>query len=155
TAVEPTGLQFSPPCPATVNVRAAATQPDVVVGTFSGYIGRGAPGQVLASKGSFFQQYIGYNPNANAVTITLPTVPALHLDDQISIAVDDGFAPLGISLLTTVCASIVVSLPGTVIGDPVRQRSFVAYPSANAIIEIDPTLVTRNALFDQNVYCWR
>ena len=64
-------------------------------------------------------------------------------------------------LSTTVCAAGFTTFPGTVVYDntdrpvPVGQRLYVAYPSANGIVEIDPQKVRRTFLQETGLLCWR
>ncbi|MBK7860489.1 MAG: hypothetical protein IPJ65_18140 [Archangiaceae bacterium] len=156
TQVEAGGVRVGPACAAaSINVRAAGAQPYVVTGTTQGYLGRSGSGQTLTFAGTYTAHYPGYDPSRPALSIAFPSSYTLHPDERYVIAVDDGFLETAFTLTTVGCSVGATTLPGAIFADSIRQKIFVGYPSANAIIELDPSLVRRTTSYDTGLLCWR
>lgn len=158
TAVEAGGLRFSGTCTGpTVAVRAAGAEPYVVVGTVSGYMGRTAPGATFQRSAPYQHHFTGYRPDRPAISVAIPADPLLP-DDRYTVVLEDAYLPMVMQLSTTVCATGFTTFPGAVVLDPLRSatgRVFVAYPSANGIVEIDNQFIRRSFTQERGLLCWR
>lgn len=160
-AVEDGGLRLAGACGSSlVTVRATAAPNYVVEGTASGYMGRAAAGQRFTFAGQYLHHFPGYDPNVPAFSFDLPAAPlAADAGERIEIIVDDGYLPMVLKTTLTACAAGFTQFPGTVVTDvqpdSTRSRAFVAYPSANGIVEIELNQVRRSFNFDTRVLCWR
>lgn len=149
--------------PFTFSVRAAGTQPFAVEGTATGYMGRVANNQSFAfpsdpvpdvqrqlRRDRYFFHAPNYNPNNPDPQIQFtmgpgPTDPPR--DSRYAILTVSNFAPEFVAL--DVSIGVEFHLPGSVVyigtlpsGDVLRF--FVAYPSANAIVEFNPAAFSPN-----------
>lgn len=158
TAVEDGGLRFAGSCTApTLAVRAAGAQAYVVVGTASGYMGRTAPGATFEFRGAYQHHFPGYRPERPAMSLQLPADPLLP-EERYVLAIEDGYLPMVMQLSSTVCATGFTTFPGALVIDPLRPtngRVFVAYPSANGIVEIDNKEIRRTFAQERGLLCWR
>jgi len=151
---------------ATFSVRAGGIQPYVVEGGASGYMGRTGNSQTFAfpaavgeRAGRYFYHQ-PFNPGRPELTPYDPTVPQLQFvmgdgdpniqrDYRYSIGIGSGYAPEYI-IADTASLGIDFHAPGysayaRALSDGTDvSRLYVAYPSANAILEFQPQLLTPN-----------
>ena len=134
-------------------VRAGPQAPYVVAGTVSGYMGRSGPDREFSFAGRYFLRYLDFDASRPALRVRFgPGEVAPVRDSRWVLELDNGFLPY----IATVDSSVgcAAHMPGTPIVDLVRQRLFVAYPSANGVMEINPSVAGRAAL-TSGVYCYR
>ncbi len=144
----------------TFSVRAAGTAPYVVNGTITGYMDRTGPNQLFAFDGGFLYRPCPRNLLSGCVLdATSPQLsftfgsgdPAIQRDFFYLISSVSGFAPefvqidtsgafFGVEFRFPTNVVNVVDLPDGGLLD----RFYVSYPSANAVLEIDPANVTPN-----------
>jgi len=144
----------------TFSVRAAGTAPYVVNGTITGYMDRTGPNQSFAFDGGFLYRPCPRNLLSGCVLdATSPQLsftfgsgdPAIQRDFFYLISSVSGFAPefvqidtsgafFGVEFRFPTNVVNVVDLPDGGLLD----RFYVSYPSANAVLEIDPANVTPN-----------
>jgi hypothetical protein len=134
------------------SVRAQGTQkPYVVTGTVSGYLGRTGPGDPFVFQGSYFYRPDSYNPAAPAPQLSFTFGagdPAVARGNRYLILTNSGVAPMTTAIEQNSSQPCSSQLPGSVvfagplvtINDALiaRPRAFIAYPSANGVIELDP-----------------
>lgn len=160
TAVLPDAVEVAqaPACPGrqSFGVRAAegSADPFIVVGSTSGFMGRTGPGKEFIFQGSYDRHPVGFDPAVPAIRLTMGEAqyPQIPRDARWVLEMSDHYAPY----VATVDSSsgCPPSLPGTPVLDNLRQRLFVAYASANGIVEVDPAVAFRGSL-SRNVYCYR
>lgn len=155
SAIEADAVRTTMACSGPVSVRAAGAEPYVILGTLSGYMGRSGPGQTFSFPGSYFVQFPDYDPRRPAYQLSFPTQPALGLEERYTLSVEDGYLPTVMLLTSGGCSTGATTLPGTALIDRQRNVFFVAYPSANAIVEISPLAVRRTFSLDTGFSCWR
>lgn len=134
-------------------VRAGPQAPYVVLGSTSGYMGRTGPNRTFSFARPYYHHPAGFDPSRPAVQFDLGEGdPNMPRDGRWVLEVADAWAPY----VSTVDSSAGCSpnLPGTPVIDVRIHRLFVAYASANGIVEVDPTVAHRGAL-SRNVYCYR
>jgi hypothetical protein len=152
---------------ATFSVRAGGTQPYVVEGGATGYMGRTGNSQTFAfpaavgeRAGRYFYHQ-PFNPGRPELTPYDPTVPQLQFvmgdgdpniqrDYRYSIGIGSGYAPEYV-IADTASLGVDFHAPGysayarALTDGTDISRLYVAYPSANAILEFQPQLLTPNA----------
>jgi hypothetical protein len=134
-------------------VRAAGANPYVVKGTATGYLGRTGPNRRFDYRGSYFQRTPPFNPLAPTFSVLLgPEEPKLEEDWRWSIDVQPAETPfiMRVDSQDVGCSTNVAS---SVIWDLDRQALFTVFPSANAIIEVNPRSATNPEPLDAR--CWR
>jgi hypothetical protein len=160
TAVLPDALEIAQvpaTCPgrSSFGVRAGdLNDPFVVAGTANGFMGRTGPGQTFTFASAYDRHPAGYDASVPGLKWVMGQVKSTDLpkDARWVLEVADHYAPYVATIDSS--AGCAPSLPGTPVLDNVRQRLFVAYASANGIVEVDPTVAYRGAL-SRNVYCYR
>lgn len=121
-------------------VRASAARPYVVVGSESGFMGRVGAGEAFSFSGAYFHHPDGFDPKVPLLRFAFGKEdPAIQRDSGYRIQIDGHFAPLAAVVdpgLTGIGSSLY--FPGSPVLDSGRQLAFIAYPSANAIVELEP-----------------
>ncbi len=143
-SVEPAGLRVAsvaPECQQRTAFTVRVPQGEyVVAGELSGYMGRVRANERLAFSGSYYHHPDGFDPQAPQFALEMGAHdPSLERDGRYVVTTAANFAPLAM----TVADFAGMTLPGSVAIDPIRQQAFVAYPSANAIVELTPSTVSR------------
>lgn len=141
-------------CTAAVGtVRAAGAQPYVVTGEASGYLGRIGAGQT-ASLGDLPAKYhpADYDPRAKLLRLSMTDGDLPPKDTQWLLVAAAGFQSYAVAI--DVAQGCGTTLPGAVQHDPIRQHTFVAYPSGNSVVEINSPAIVRGTLQSQ-YFCYR
>lgn len=165
---------------ATFSVRAGGDQPGdqpyVVSGTATGYMGRTGNNQDFAFPANVADRYARYyyhpppdpdhpeivfDPTVPQIQFTMgPGAPDIQRDWQYAMQVDSGFAPefvavdvniVGIEFHSPGASAYVGALPD--LTD--ISRLYVAYPSANAVLEFPLQLIVPNAANARNIAAFR
>ncbi|MBI5482725.1 MAG: hypothetical protein HY906_27975, partial [Deltaproteobacteria bacterium] len=137
-------------------VRAGAAAPYVVQGTLAGYLGRAAPGGTLAYTGPYLVRPSGFDPSVATLHMRFGAPsPAPGRKASWEITIDGNFAPFA-SDFDSSSVGCLASLPGSAVYDTARQRLFIASPSADGVLEVNPFLAFRGALgTNAQTYCYR
>ncbi|MFZ5469254.1 MAG: hypothetical protein ACOZIN_07410 [Myxococcota bacterium] len=145
-AIEPAALVASA-VPACANrtrftVRAAGSQPYVVSGSVSGFMGRAGSDSTFVFQGSYFQRPADFSPSRPQLSLRLgPGDPNIRRDFRYLVQSEDSFAPLAVSIGNPPCG--VCTLPNSVVLEPQGDQAFVTYPSGNVVAEIETPGVQR------------
>jgi len=141
-------------------LRASGADDLVIQGTLAGYLGRSHAGGHFTYSGPYYIR----NPEAFD-----PAAPTLIMDfglDTIAnppvrgsiwqIDIEGAFAPMASLVDTNSVSCLSAFFPGAGVYDPVRNRLFVAYPSANGVMEVNPSTVLRGLIGNTNeAFCYR
>ncbi len=137
-------------------LRAGAAAPYLVQGELAGYLGRAAPGGTLSYTGPYLLRHPGFDPSAPTLQMRFGTpaeVPGRATRWEITI--DGNFAPFT-SDFDSNSVGCLANLPGTVVYATAQQRLFIASPSADGVLEVNPFLAFRGALgTNTQTYCYR
>ncbi len=141
------------------DLRAQGTQPDVVASVNLGFLLRCGPNQSCERHDQpYFNRPLTYDPKAPTFHIDFgPDLQvdggAIGMDYVWSINLDGHFAPfvVGIDPTATGCNT---QFAGSLVLDRDRSRTFIAFPSANGVIEIDQTNAVRGVDTTASV-CYR
>lgn len=147
-------VQFSPSVagcrPTAVVPRAGPSAPYVISGAVDGLLGRARSGSTFSLGGLVipFGTAADTQPPATGVSWSFDVVAGLA--PMVS-AIDTG-----LFTVTTPCPTSPLQLPGAVVYEPVRQRVFLSYPSANLVAEFDPLRLSRGGIGpNEGVACHR
>lgn len=137
-------------------VRAAGANPYVVNATITGYLGRAGPSRTFEYHGRYFQRTPPFDPNRSTFSVVLgPEEPKLEEDWRWSIDIQTADQPFLVRINPSAvgCSTTVAS---SVVWDLDRQAIFSVFPSANAIIEVNPIGPSFGpGELSDNGRCWR
>lgn len=148
--------------PTRFTVRAAGADPYVITASETGYLGRSGPSRTFSYRGTYLQRIlrvdadnrpIPFDPTAPTFTVVLgPERPPLAPDWFWSIDVQPRRTPfiLRVDAQSVGCSTSVAS---SVVYDLNQLAVFAVFPSANAIIEINP-LLAQNGVLRNVGRCW-
>jgi len=138
-------------------VRAAGAEPYIVQGTLTGYMGRAAPNTTFRYFGGYFARTPPFDRNAPTFTVQLGAGDArVEKDWRWSIDVQPALSefvfrvdPSAVGCSTNVASSV--------IWDVGHVAIFSVFPSANAVIEVNPRTASpaRQGLTGSQATCWR
>jgi hypothetical protein len=151
--------------PGRATIRPGTSQPFLISGSFDGVLGRAAAGETFRYRAAPAVRLPGFEPTAPLLVIPFGTdtdsAPP-PVDSRWTIIVESGLTPLVSTIDVGLFGQglnqcpITATLPGAVVYDVVRHRLFSAYPSANVVVEFDPTRTTRGPIGPNNgVFCYR
>lgn len=170
SAVSATGLVVAGPLPAECagrtrfSVRAAGAKPYVVTGTIEGYLGRTGPNDSFSFKGSYYFRPDGFDGAVPEIAFYFRAAdPQVARGDRYLLQTSGNFTPLTTSIGTSNSQPCTSLLPGAIVHaeptvrvsgeDKVRPRAYIAYPSDNAVLDLDLATVTRAPA--TNAFCYR
>lgn len=143
-------------------VRAGGADNLVIQGTSAGYLGRSHAGGHFTYQGPYYIRVPGvFDPAAPTLTMDFgrETAAAPPVRGSLwQIDIDGAFAPMVSNVDTTSGYCNTFYFPGAGVYDPTRNRVFMAYPSANGVVELNPALVTRGLVStggNAAVICYR
>ncbi len=138
-------------------LRAAGAQPFVVTGGTTGYMGRIGPNQDFAFQGVSWRRPeapgVGSAASPQLAFRMGPLDPAVVRDGRFTFVLDDQLVLFQVPFEggSVGCS---LSLPSSVVHDGVLQSAFVAYPSANGLVEFEPAIVRRTER-SREIRCYR
>lgn len=133
-------------------VRAEGPKPYVLTGTSTGFLGRGGPNQSFTYQGAYLQHVVRLDPatrkpipfDPSAPTLTIPFGPEatpVPQDWRWVIDVQPNRTPFNMRV-DSQSVGCVTTLAGSVVYDVPRQSIFAIFPSASAIIEVNPLVAS-------------
>jgi hypothetical protein len=145
-------------------VRAGGAEPYVVGGTVTGYMGRtrdstpacpsGTSSCGFTYTGSYYNHPAGYTPGVPTFSFDMgPAAPDIKRDDRYILDTQSNFENYSATIDAQV--GTIYHLPGSVTFDFLSQRAYIAYPSANGILEIAPAAMTHAAPNLRNIVSYR
>ncbi len=136
------------------SVRAAGSSPWVVGTSSRPWLGRTGPDRTFSVTTPYFRRPDNFDPSRPTLSFELGgSAPDAGRDSSWNLLLDSNDLPLTefVDSNTVGCSA---SVPAALVYDTVRGRVYVAYPSSNGVIELDPSLAQPGTTA-ANAICYR